>query len=179
MNLLQLMDLVASGEDGSRQFKSDIRNAESLASEMAAFANAEGGVILIGVADNGRALKALMFRASTRLSAMPPAIWYVVRLRYRLKIFSLRIETLSLFLPYPKESINPISIKTVLSGSNVALTSDESIQKKNYDDCFRYPISFTLMNFQQKQELTLLISFVSGIFLKQPINRTIPTPMKS
>lgn len=37
MNLLQLMDLVASGEDGARQFKSDIRNAESLASEMAVF----------------------------------------------------------------------------------------------------------------------------------------------
>ncbi|MGB8246439.1 MAG: ATP-binding protein, partial [Chlorobium sp.] len=53
MNLLQLMDLVASGEDGLRQFKSDIRNAESLASEMAAFANADGGIILIGVADNG------------------------------------------------------------------------------------------------------------------------------
>jgi len=53
MNLLQLIDLAASGEDGSRQFKSDIRNAESLASEMAAFANAEGGIILIGVADNG------------------------------------------------------------------------------------------------------------------------------
>ena len=53
MNLLQLIDLAASGEDGSRQFKSDVRNAESLASEMAAFANAEGGIILIGVADNG------------------------------------------------------------------------------------------------------------------------------
>ena len=53
MDALQLIDLVASGEDGGRQFKSDVRNAESLASEMAAFANAEGGIILIGVADNG------------------------------------------------------------------------------------------------------------------------------
>ena len=36
---------IATGEDSSRQFRSDIRNAESLAAEMAAFANAEGGDI--------------------------------------------------------------------------------------------------------------------------------------
>ncbi len=54
MNLLQSIDLVASGEDGARQFKSDIRNAESLASEMAAFANADGEIILIGIADPAR-----------------------------------------------------------------------------------------------------------------------------
>ena len=44
---------IALGEDSTRQFKADIRNAESLASEMAAFANSEGGTIYIGVADDG------------------------------------------------------------------------------------------------------------------------------
>ena len=44
---------IASGEDSFKQFTSDIRNAESLAAEIAAFANAEGGVIYIGVADDG------------------------------------------------------------------------------------------------------------------------------
>ncbi len=44
---------IALGEDSSHQFKADIHNADSLASEMAAFANAEGGVIYLGVADNG------------------------------------------------------------------------------------------------------------------------------
>ncbi len=53
MNRDELLRLVALGEDSTRQFKADIRNGESLASEMAAFANAEGGVILIGVADDG------------------------------------------------------------------------------------------------------------------------------
>lgn len=48
-----LLALVSPGEDSSRQFKADIRNAESLASEMAAFANSEGGIIFIGVADDG------------------------------------------------------------------------------------------------------------------------------
>ncbi|MGL4209323.1 MAG: RNA-binding domain-containing protein [Candidatus Adiutrix sp.] len=44
---------VALGEDSTHQFKEDVRHAESLASEMAAFANAGGGNIFIGVADNG------------------------------------------------------------------------------------------------------------------------------
>lgn len=53
MNRKILFNLVALGEDSTRQFKSDIRNGESLASEMAAFANADGGIIFIGVADDG------------------------------------------------------------------------------------------------------------------------------
>jgi len=53
MNRKELLDMIALGEDSTRQFKADVRNAASLASEMAAFANAEGGVVLIGVADDG------------------------------------------------------------------------------------------------------------------------------
>lgn len=41
------------GEDSTRQFKVDVKNADSLASEIAAFAKSDGGTILIGVADNG------------------------------------------------------------------------------------------------------------------------------
>ena len=53
MNLKDLTKEIACGEDSARQFKVDIRNAASLASEMAAFANSEGGTIFIGVADDG------------------------------------------------------------------------------------------------------------------------------
>lgn len=53
MNLTDLQKVVSLGEDSSRQFKADVRNSDSLASEMAAFANSYGGTILIGVADNG------------------------------------------------------------------------------------------------------------------------------
>ena len=45
---------VLLGEDSNRQFKADVRNGDSLAAEMAAFANTNGGDILIGVADDGR-----------------------------------------------------------------------------------------------------------------------------
>jgi len=48
-----LQKLIVEGEDSGRQFKRDVTNAESLAAEMAAFANSKGGAILIGVADDG------------------------------------------------------------------------------------------------------------------------------
>jgi len=48
-----LLATIAPGEDSTRQFKADVHNAESLASEMAAFANSEGGAVYIGVADDG------------------------------------------------------------------------------------------------------------------------------
>jgi len=53
MNVTDLKIAVSLGEDSSRQFKVDVHNSDSLASEMAAFANSNGGSILIGVADNG------------------------------------------------------------------------------------------------------------------------------
>lgn len=53
MTLEELHRQLALGEDSTRQFKSDIRNAESVAAEMAAFANSNGGAIYIGVDDVG------------------------------------------------------------------------------------------------------------------------------
>jgi len=53
MNRDEILKLVSLNEDSVRQFKADVHNGDSLASEMAAFANAEGGVILLGVADDG------------------------------------------------------------------------------------------------------------------------------
>ena len=52
MNSTKTRDLLAQialGEDSTRQFKVDVRNAESLALEMASFANTDGGAIFIGV----------------------------------------------------------------------------------------------------------------------------------
>jgi len=55
MEAIELIELLSRGEDSHTQFKQaqDIRNATSLAAEMAAFANAEGGHLLIGVDDLG------------------------------------------------------------------------------------------------------------------------------
>ncbi len=48
-----LQSQIALGEDSKRQFKVDVRNAESLAAEMAALANSEGGQVFLGVGDDG------------------------------------------------------------------------------------------------------------------------------
>jgi len=53
LTLTELQAQIALGEDSRRQFKRDIANADALAAEMAALANAEGGVIFLGVADDG------------------------------------------------------------------------------------------------------------------------------
>lgn len=53
MTATDLLAQIALGEDSARQFKAEVKHAESLASEMAAFANSEGGVLFLGVADNG------------------------------------------------------------------------------------------------------------------------------
>lgn len=53
MKLKTLLAQIAQGEDSTHQFKADVKNADSLASEMAAFANSNGGTIFIGVADDG------------------------------------------------------------------------------------------------------------------------------
>ncbi len=53
MNANELKRLTALGEDSSRQFKQDVGNADSLAAEMVALSNSAGGVILIGVKDDG------------------------------------------------------------------------------------------------------------------------------
>jgi ATP-dependent DNA helicase RecG len=48
-----LLAMVALGEDSRRQFKADVTNADSLAADLVAFSNSSGGVMLIGIADDG------------------------------------------------------------------------------------------------------------------------------
>ena len=53
MYLRTVKQEIAKGEDSGRQFKRDVTNGDSLAAEMADFANAEGGSIFLG-ADDGK-----------------------------------------------------------------------------------------------------------------------------
>lgn len=62
-----LLSQISLGEDSNHQFKQNITNADSLASEMAAFANADGGVIYIGVSDDG-SIPGLCFSDVTRIN---------------------------------------------------------------------------------------------------------------
>ena len=53
MNRSEIKKQISLGEDSRHQFKVNLRSVDSLAAEMAAFANSEGGTIFIGVADDG------------------------------------------------------------------------------------------------------------------------------
>ncbi len=53
METIELLEIIARGEDSKHQFKSVPLNKESLAQEMIAFSNSGGGQIFIGVNDNG------------------------------------------------------------------------------------------------------------------------------
>lgn len=82
METAELLEIVARGEDTRHQFKADATNAIALGSEMVASANASGGQIFIGVADDGtlqphdatsvRRLNELIANAST--NCVRPAI---------------------------------------------------------------------------------------------------------
>lgn len=48
ISLDDLRKQILAGEDGTHQFKENITNPESLAAEIVAFSNSEGGYIYIG-----------------------------------------------------------------------------------------------------------------------------------
>ncbi len=71
METAELLEIVERGEDTTHQFKVDVTNAQSLASEIVAFANSGGGQIFVGVADDGsvKALDAASVRRVNQLIA--------------------------------------------------------------------------------------------------------------
>jgi ATP-dependent DNA helicase RecG len=69
MTLSELQAQVGLGEDSRRQFKQDMQSPDALAVEMTAFANSDGGVIFLAVADDG-SLPGLSLADVSRLNQM-------------------------------------------------------------------------------------------------------------
>lgn len=53
METLELLQILANGEDSKHQFKVNMSNVDALAAEMVAFSNGMGGKLIIGVDDDG------------------------------------------------------------------------------------------------------------------------------
>ncbi|MCX6937880.1 MAG: putative DNA binding domain-containing protein [Verrucomicrobia bacterium] len=53
MDALEIVEIIQRGEDSRHQFKRLLNNEKQAAAEMVAFANSNGGMMLLGVDDNG------------------------------------------------------------------------------------------------------------------------------
>jgi len=53
METSELLEIIARDEDSKHQFKANVTNGVSLAQEMVAFSNTLGGMVIIGVSDDG------------------------------------------------------------------------------------------------------------------------------
>jgi ATP-dependent DNA helicase RecG len=53
MNCKEFLEIIDRGEDYTHQFKENFSHIDKLAVEISAFANSEGGMIIIGVTDSG------------------------------------------------------------------------------------------------------------------------------
>lgn len=62
MEPIEIIDIIAKGESSTIQFKERLPHPDSLAQEMAAFSNTEGGIIILGVNDKTGALNGLSFQ---------------------------------------------------------------------------------------------------------------------
>lgn len=52
MEVIELIELIARGEDSKHQFKERVFRAKDIAKELIAFSNTEGGKLIVGVADD-------------------------------------------------------------------------------------------------------------------------------
>lgn len=70
MDSTQLIHLIGGGETSHVQFKENITNPLSAAQELVAFANTEGGQIIVGVADKTGTITGLSFEDIRRISSL-------------------------------------------------------------------------------------------------------------
>ena len=70
MESAALLQLIGGGETSRVQFKENIANPLSAAQELVAFANTEGGQIIVGVADKTGAITGLSFEDIQRISSL-------------------------------------------------------------------------------------------------------------
>ncbi len=61
MNAIELLDLIQMGESSKFQFKVRVNDAYKLGTEMVAFSNSKGGIIVIGVDDKTGNINGLSF----------------------------------------------------------------------------------------------------------------------
>ena len=75
MEITELLEIIAREEDSKHQFKANVTKETSLAQEMVAFSNSLGGMIIIGVFDDGT-ISGLSREDMGRLSNLISNAWF-------------------------------------------------------------------------------------------------------
>lgn len=164
--LQTLRKQAAAGEDSTRQFKSRIDNADSLAAEMAAFANADGGVIFIGVQDDGTisGMTSQEVHAANQLISNAASQHVRSPLVVQTQNILLENGNVVIALTVPAGMDKPYFDRKGVIWLKAGRTSDVSIQKRNCAVFFSIPANSMPMNCPQRRTLTNWTSCCSGIF---------------
>ena len=181
MNLNSPLAQIALGEDSTRQFKADVKNAESLASEMAAFANTNGGTIFIGVADDGSTpglspqdvarINQLISNGASQLVRSPLAV--------QTENVALENGRIVIVLTVPKGIDKPYFDKNGVIWLKAGADKRRVNSKEELRRLFSSPTSSMLTNCPPRLASTSWTSCASAIFCGMSTNRTILIPPTS
>ncbi len=100
-----IADLIANGEGQTLDFKFEINDAKKLAKTLVAFANTDGGILLIGVKDNGKIAgiksdeEMYMIESAARIFSKPA-------IPYEIKIWQIGKKNI-LEVIIPKSNLRP------------------------------------------------------------------------
>ena len=109
-NTKLLYQWIAQGEHQQQDFKFEISNAKKIAKTLSAFANTQGGRLLIGVKDNGRIAgveseeELYMIESAADIFCTPPV-------KYESELFEMEDGKHVLCINIPKENNPPIYAK--------------------------------------------------------------------
>lgn len=125
MAIKSILTQIALGEDSTHQFKVDVRNGESLAAEMVAFANSGGGTLFVGVADDGSTPGLSSLDVARVNQLISNAASQLVRSPLTVQTENVALESgrIVIVLQVPKGWTSPISTKMASFGSKVVRTS--------------------------------------------------------
>jgi len=134
METLELIERISNGEDSFTQFKSNVTNNISLAYELMAFSNAEGGVLIIGVDDKTNEVIGLSNEDIKRLNQL---IGSVIRDKIKPSIYPIvAIKSIDnqkvLIIEVPKGVNKPYDVDGVYytkAGSDKRQISSEELRR--------------------------------------------------
>ena len=109
-NTKLLYQWIAQGEHQQQDFKFEISNAKKIAKSLSAFANTQGGRLLIGVKDNGK-ITGVESEEELYMIESAADIFCTPKVKYRAELYEMEDGTHVLCINIPKADNAPIYAK--------------------------------------------------------------------